>query len=130
MTHMTTAFTPPVRTCHHNRGQGRCQRLRQWTSEEIIGDVEKDFFARTERLQSSKSSFNPTAETLDEFPAVTMEKLKEWELEKESDRAPFGQRMAFKAFNLVFPPEAVNLFVNKVSGHDLGRFKERIVVGS
>ena len=61
---------------------------------------------------------------------MTLEKLEEWELEKESDRAPFGQRIAFKAFNLVFPPEAVNLIVNKVSGHDLGRFKERIVVGS
>ena len=67
---------------------------------------------------------------MDEFPAVTLEKLEEWELEKESDRAPFGQRMVFKAFNLVFPPEAVDLVVNKVSGHDLGRFKERIIVGS
>ena len=82
------------------------------------------------RLESSKSSFNPTAETLDEFPAVTLEKPEEWELEKESHSAPFGRGTAFKVFNLVFLPEAVNLIVNKVSGHDHGRFKERIVVGS
>lgn len=72
-------------------------------------------FEKARRLDSDEIYFTPTRETLQHFPAVTLEGLSSWELDENEKAMVSGEKLTFRAFQLVFPKEAMRLIVDKVS---------------